>query len=423
MKIAITGATGYIGRRVVRQALMDGHEVISLSRRVPTDKVEWLYFDLSSEIDSFLPKGTEVLIHLAAITDGESVDTNTELKAAHRLIEAARRVNARFMFLSSQAAREDAPTDYGRLKWSIEQIVLAKGGCVARPGLVYGGPEVALFGKITKLVRGLPFIPAFIPSPTVQPVHVDDLARCILNLAIWERGSHRIVCVGAPDPVPFTTFLSVVAKVRVGQYRLPLPVPVVMVRALTVVLGKKLSAKLGLERLSSLFDLSVMDSRQDLNFLGVELRPLAAGMTPSGGTIRRLLISEGRSLLAYVFKAAPPSTLVRRYVLCIEELREGRPLPLPSILLQCPMLLSFMDDRSTLAKIYGEEIEWRLNCAVALAEASVEGAHRFLINKGGYGLVGGLISMARAVTMEIGVRMLRPAVRFALKRCFRDVKS
>ncbi len=164
MRIVIVGATGYIGQRLIRAALKAGHEVLALSRR-PVSKpgVTWYPFDLSDTYPLSALPDFDIIYHLAAETRHPQGAEQIELASARRLIDASGAVAADFVFVSSQTARVDAPTAYGRIKWEIERLTLAAGGWVVRPGQVYGGPERGLFGELCKLVRRLPFLPAFVP--------------------------------------------------------------------------------------------------------------------------------------------------------------------------------------------------------------------------------------------------------------------
>ena len=191
MRLLVTGATGYIGERLVRHALSNGHEVMVASRNRPDKDLEWIPFDLSNATEISLPEGIDVVFHLAATTS-IAIDPDMEIEAAKSLINAAKQANAKIIFISSQTAREDAPTIYGRTKWQIEKLVLAAAGLVVRPGQVYGGPEQALFGELVRIMHKLPVIPAFLPAPMVQPVHVDDLIAALLNCA----ESKKISCFG-----------------------------------------------------------------------------------------------------------------------------------------------------------------------------------------------------------------------------------
>ncbi len=405
MRLLITGATGYIGERLARYALAQGHEVIAATRRSPGAGVEWMPFDLSDTAEIVLPAGIKAVFHLATITNSDVINPDLEVAAARRLIKASAQAGARMVFVSSQTAREGAPTAYGRTKWRIEREVLAAGGWIVRPGQVYGGPERALFGTLTETMRKLPVVPAFFPCPEIQPVHVDDLVVALFKVAGPKNTSSSMWRVGAVEPVSFTNFLRTIARERVRRVRVPVPVPVVLVRLAGIILGERLRKKLGLDQLMSLFDLPRMETAHDLQSLGVSLRPLSSGMTRSGNGRRRNLIREGRALLIYVLKLEPTSSLLRRYVRCIEQVRDGQAIHLPEFALRAPLTIALLDDRAAFPTPMKLEFTWRLNAAVVLAEASVQGARRFLGLGETVGVVIGLARMTRAVALELWWRV------------------
>lgn len=79
--IAVAGASGAIGRRLLERARADGRRVIALSRTKPADlpiDVPWRSFDLAHP-DSFEDACTdaEVVIHLASVICGEAPDQQT----------------------------------------------------------------------------------------------------------------------------------------------------------------------------------------------------------------------------------------------------------------------------------------------------------------------------------------------------------
>ena len=422
MKVVVTGATGYIGSRLTSLALKRGHDVVIASRQRPSCFTSpWLSFDLSSGHSMALPIGTDAVVHLAANTQhANGLDEECELSAARKLIQSAQEAGAKFIFVSSQTARADAPTVYGRTKWRIEQEVLSAGGWVVRPGQVYGGALRGLFGTLVQTVRQLPLLPAFMPAPTVQPIHVDDLAEGLLRMA--ERGDvvPTVYCLAAPEPVAFAQFLGGIAQSRLRCWRGFVPVPVVFINAL----GEKVRTRLGLERLRSLFDLPVMATASDLQQLGLTLRPLRAGLHPSGSNLRRHVLQEGAALLTYILKAAPSSAVLRRYVRVIEQMRGGLAVGLPRFFKNYPMALSLLDVSAWADKTVGTEFSWRLDAATLLAEATSLGADRFLgvgkELKRQRGALGSLMAMTNAVAGEVLWRLLRvlllPMVRQALAR-------
>lgn len=427
MKFVVTGATGYIGARLTSLVLKRGHEVVIASRLRPSSSYlspsPWLSFDLSSANSVALPTGTDAVMHLAANTQhANGLDEEREVAAAKKLIQSAQEVGAKFIFVSSQTARADAPTAYGRTKWRIEQAVLSAGGWVVRPGQVYGGPLRGLFGTLAQTVRQLPLLPAFMPAPQVQPIHVDDLAEGLLRMAEQEGIAPAVYCLAAPEPVSFAQFLSQIAQSRLRCWRGFVPVPVVFINAL----GEKLRARLGLERLRSLFDLPVMTTATDLKQLGLTLRPLRTGMHPSGDDRRRCVLQEGAALLTYILKAAPSSAVLRRYVRVIERVRGGLAVGLPQILLSYPVALSVLDVSAWADATVGADYAWRLDAATLLAEATPSGADRFLGVGVGEGLerqrgaLGSLMAITNAVASEVLWRLLRvllsPLVRLTLSR-------
>lgn len=405
MRIAVTGATGYIGQRLIWAARMAGHTVLALSRRpVIESGVTWQFFDLTAETLPSLPCDIDAVFHLAAKTRHVVGEEFAEHKSAQLLIDAADSIGAAFIFISSNTASAKAPTAYGRIKWKIELATIKAGGLVIRPGQVYGGPELGLFGMLCTLVRRLPILPAFIPSPTVQPVHLDDLVEALLVCIV--RKPSMVLSVAAPEGISFAAFLQALARGRTSRYPIFFPIPVFLFHILAKLLGQGPSRKLGLERLLSLFALRHMNTSNDLQRLALVLRPLSSGMTRSGRG-RREIIREGRVILTYVLRTKPAGALVRRYARAIKTLRIAQPLQLPELVLILPALLALLDGSRNIDSTFRFELDWRINAALTLAEASPQGACRFLATNNTSSWLGGAVLIARAGFLELGRRFIR----------------
>jgi nucleoside-diphosphate-sugar epimerase len=418
----ITGASGYIGSRLTSLAIERGHDVVMASRHQKVlSRASWLHCDLASIEVINLPAGTDVVVHLAANTSAShGLDEEGEVVAAQRLIKATHKIGAKFIFVSSQTARVDAPTAYGRIKWRIEQDVLAGGGFVVRPGQVYGGALCGLYGMLVRFVQRMPLLPAFLPVPKVQPIHVDDLSKGLLRIA--ERGDTKsgVYCLASPVPICFSDLLSEIAKTRLRCRRVFVPVPIVFINVVVALVGKIWGARLELDRLRSLFDLPVMTTETDLGQLGLSLRPLVAGLHPSGDDRRRLLLREGKALLTYVLRQRPSNSLLRVYVRAVEGSRGGRAFGLPAIFLSCPILLSLLDKGSWPDATVGREFVWRMDAATMLAEATPTGAGRFLGSGKRHGPLTSMFSITNALAREAFWRLARffisPMLRFGVVR-------
>ncbi|MFZ6751762.1 NAD-dependent epimerase/dehydratase family protein [Undibacterium sp. Dicai25W] len=403
MKIAITGANGYIGARLVSRALTDGHSVVALVRRpLPRTDVISLAYDLSSKFVPPLPDDTNIIIHLAANTVDNAGVAREELHAAQLLIEAARKHSAALIFVSSQTSRADAPTQYGRTKWQIEQIILAAGGSIVRPGQVYGGVQQGLFGQLVNTTARLPAIPHLLPGPQVQPIHIDDLITGLLRIATAPEKYSRLICLAAPKTRPFSEFLNQIAVVRLRVYRPLLPVPAALLLTAFKLLRKTDQAI----RFQSLLQLPVMETKADLQSLQLELRDLRLGMHRSGNSQRRLLLLEGNTFFRYILSQSVPLFSIRKYVRVIMTLRNGHPLHLPQSFHNAPFLLALIDKGVIANGNWHAELTWRLDAATLIGEASTIGARSFLGIPHSHGMLRSVLAISATLVAETLWRLL-----------------
>lgn len=366
--LLITGATGYVGNAVRRLAVAQGWTVTVAARRDPARPgLRWIPYDLGRPLDAQVLDGVDAILHLAAETRSETlpglIPEAGEIAAAADLM-ARRPLGCRFIFVSSQSAALGAPTRYGRVKAAIEALCTGPDDRIVRPGLVYGGPEMGLFGRLCALGRRLPVVPALWPAPRVQPIHLDDLAQALLLIAQGKGGAGRFD-LGAAEPVTFTAFWSALVRHRLRRITIPLPTP-----RLALEIAAPVLRRLGIEtdRITALYALSPMDTRGSLERLGLTLRPLADGLRPEESP-RRALATEGRLLFRHLGFPHLVGGALRRYVRAVEIHRDGVPLDLPNAARICPALLSL---------VAGEELRQRQLVALTIAEFTPEGAARLL---------------------------------------------
>jgi nucleoside-diphosphate-sugar epimerase len=379
-QIVITGANGYIGRYLMAGArAREWHVVAATRRRTVIGDVDWLSYALEDEVRADRFPEAAVLVHLAASTGVAShADEQRELVAAQRLLAVAWERRLRFVFVSSQTARPDAPTAYGRAKWRIEQEVRASGGLIVRPGLVYGGVPGGVFRQLCLLVQRSPLLPSLMPSPRVQPIHVMDLAEGILRIAERDDLPQSEYNLAEPKPITFTCVLRTIATVRVRRRRLFVPIPVAMVRFVLLQANRWFGCTFDVGRFRSLTDLPLLPTASDLERIALWLRPFSSGMHAPGSDRRRRVLCEGSALLSYLLKQRPPRGLVKRYARVIETLRNGEPVMLPRHAIRFPWTIVLLDSHGFLAGAGAHELDWRLGAATLLAEASRAGARRFL---------------------------------------------
>lgn len=247
MRIAVTGAGGFIGSALTQMLAGEGHEVLPLSRN-----------DLSDPDFS----GVETLVHCAALahrTGAERPDAATFDAVNHRLaVELAVKAKAagvrRFVFVSTiytiagnpSPLTPDMPLnprdDYGRAKAKAEADLLALSGIeivIARPVLVYGPGARANLKALIKLCdSGLP-LPFGLANNRRSFVSLENVARALtfLSLAPADKVAGRVFHLAEPQP---RSTKELVTKLRaaLGKPSRLLPLPPVFMRLLLSAAGK-----------------------------------------------------------------------------------------------------------------------------------------------------------------------------------------
>jgi len=381
--VAVTGASGYIGMALCHYLVEKHIHVRGLSRRaLSMNGVRHVAYELRHEVPDLLLEGVDAVIHAAAETSrGADPDMVAELSGLDNLLNAAGKAGCRFVFISSQAARTDAPTEYGRLKAQAEQRVLAHGGLVARPGQVYGGPEKGLWGSLAAWARSAPMIPRFLPEPFIQPIHVEDLASGLTTLALDHRYDTRIYLIADPEPVAFSRFLREIARQRFGRRLLRLPVPLKPI-FLALHLAERIGIRSGFAgRLKSLNDLPILDSAADMHMLGLPIQRFPSGLARPDQN-RRTLLREGAIILRYLLRTKPDLRLIRRYGTALRILGETAPLDITALVRRLPLLLTLFDQPGARKRAgEGDALSRRIDLALILTEASAENSDRFLLER------------------------------------------
>lgn len=223
----VSGATGFIGRRLLNALLNDRSDCLALSRR-PVAGINHMSADFSDEQAlTAACAGVETLFHCAGYAHafsalgGDDSAWHREINFAgtRNLVEAAGQARVkRFVFLSSvkamaepgtACADEDFPgypeTAYGQAKRAAEAAVLEAGRRYGmhvvnlRLAMVYGSGGRGNLERMGRLVqRGL-----FPPLPETgnhrSLVHVDDVVAAMRRAAADDRANGRTYIVASPE--------------------------------------------------------------------------------------------------------------------------------------------------------------------------------------------------------------------------------
>lgn len=197
--IALTGATGFIGARLLPALMAEGHRVRCLVRRpLALPGAEAVPGDLADPSAlARLVEGADAVLHLAgAIKAMDSAGFHAaNAEGTERLARAAAAGAGRFVLLSSLAAREPGLSDYAASKRAGEGALAAAfpgAWVVLRPAAVYGPGDRETLGFFRAIARGI--APRLGPAHArIGLVHVDDVVGALLRAlrpggegAVWE---------------------------------------------------------------------------------------------------------------------------------------------------------------------------------------------------------------------------------------------
>lgn len=194
MIVALTGATGFVGRAFVERALAAGHQLVALARspQEPRDRIEWVSGDLADKPAlAELVRDVDAVVHIAGVVNAaepaEFVTGN--VVGTLNLVEAALREGVRrFVHVSSLSAREPALSAYGASKARGETVVKASllDWTVVRPPAIFGPWDKEVFELFRAARWGVVPVPA---QGRASMLHVDDLARLLVALLPGGEGS------------------------------------------------------------------------------------------------------------------------------------------------------------------------------------------------------------------------------------------
>ncbi|MED5501940.1 NAD-dependent epimerase/dehydratase family protein [Salinicola sp. LHM] len=244
--VALTGATGFIGRRLIAGLVRDGVQVRALTRSAPAtqrdSQVEWIRgsLDDATALDQ-LVDGVEAVIHCAGAVRGanEATFRRINVDGSRRLFEATQRQGcARLLLMSSLAARHPELSWYATSKYEAEQRLASSAQPVVtvfRPTAVYGPGDRELRPLFETLMRGWLLMTG--PSETrLSFLHVDDLVAAAKTWLHHSPSGARVdgsfeLHDGYPGGYTWTRIAEIGAGVRGAPVR-RLPIPAGMLRAL-----------------------------------------------------------------------------------------------------------------------------------------------------------------------------------------------
>jgi NADH dehydrogenase len=241
LRIAVTGANGFVGRQVVLEASGRGHEVVGLVRSGASARAvasaggrAVVAPNLHAEGLAAALDGARAVVHLASIgaeRPGETYD-EVNLGGMRRVVEAARAAGVpRVVYFSGLGV-----TRYGMSRRCTNRYFLSK--LASEVELYRSGREAVVFRPSYILGPGDGLVPGLVSQMAagevervgdgryrMQPIHVRDAAAAAVA-AVEREGRHpAVIDLVGPEPVSFQDLLERVGRLareqgRAGEHRI-----------------------------------------------------------------------------------------------------------------------------------------------------------------------------------------------------------
>ncbi len=244
--ILLTGATGYVGGRLLTRLEAAGYRVRCLTRRPEeleirdASRVQAVYADVlhPEGLTEAMRGGTVAyyLVHSMGSADGFE---EKDRQAARNFAGAARAAGVqRIIYLGGLGEKSPEMSEHLRSRQEVGDILRSSGVDVIefRASIVIGSGSLS-FELVRALVERLPVMiaPRWVGVPT-QPIAIDDLLAYLLAAATLPTTGSRIFEIGGADRVTYGGIMREYARQR-DLRRLIIPVPFLTPRLSSLWLG------------------------------------------------------------------------------------------------------------------------------------------------------------------------------------------
>ena len=229
----MTGATGFIGRRLVPALIEEGHDVRAMTRRPesydgPGTAVAGDVFDRGSLTEPL--EGADVAVYLVHSLDDPDFERKDADAARNFSAAAAAAGVSQIVYMGGLGDDDDDLSAHLRSRREVEHLLGDDGVpiTVLRAAIVVGHGGISW--EITRqLVKNLPamVVPKWVHTRT-QPIALDDVVRYVVGVVDNEKALGRVFEIGGTEQLTYLEMMKVAAEFINGR-----TIPIVTVPVLT----------------------------------------------------------------------------------------------------------------------------------------------------------------------------------------------
>ncbi len=285
-RVLLTGATGYVGGRLLKALEHDGYPVRCLARRpdflqsrvsAQTEVVAGDVLDPASLAPAL--RGIHTAYYLVHSMGSGGSFEEEDRRAAQNFGQAARQAGVhRIIYLGGLGDSTDALSSHLRSRQEVGDVLRESGVQTIefRASIVIGSGSLS-FEMIRTLVERLPVMitPRWV-AIQAQPIAIADLLAYLLTALSLTVEGHPIFEIGGKDQVSYGEVMRAYARQR-GLHRFMVPVPVLTPRLSSLWLGlvTPLYARVGRKLIDSLRHPTIVQDSTALEIFNIQPRGVA----------------------------------------------------------------------------------------------------------------------------------------------------
>lgn len=246
--VAITGATGLVGRHLIPLLLRDGFQVRALVRADSPGKSSlaagikvvdgdvWRYGGIPDQLTA----GAEVAVSLAGMLYdrlGARVE-DVNVRGVENFVTACQKAAVRrIIHLSVIGASVNGCSRYFRSKWQGEELVRNSGigYTIFRPSIIYG-PGSEFLKRLMEIANSPIAIPVLGHGQNLsQPVFAGDMADAIMSSIVRRDCVNQTIDACGPDAVTTDELVRVLYRAATGKKKGTIHVPPALVKPIAMI--------------------------------------------------------------------------------------------------------------------------------------------------------------------------------------------
>lgn len=249
--VTVFGASGFVGRQVVRALCRQGWRVRAAMRRPhiagdlklsgDVGQVQLFQANVRNrESVARALEGADAAINLVALLyeSGSQTFSAVQVEGARNVAELAAEAGvSRFVLVSAIGASTDSRSQYARAKAEAEKATLEAipEAAILRPSIIFG-PEDGLITRFAEMARLTPVLPVIGGGSRFQPAYVGDVAEAVANALSNPETAGKIYELGGPRVYTMREIMKFTLD-QIDRPRMLIPVPWLIASPLGYTIG------------------------------------------------------------------------------------------------------------------------------------------------------------------------------------------